>query len=255
MFDSKIMHLNAHAISGARGEDVDTKSRILATATRAFAARGFDAVTVRDITAAAGVNGAAINYHFGSKERLIVEVFRSVIGPIHRERIARLRSYLADISPQRPSIAEVVRMFVEPPIRAAHDRDSKGGTYHRFYILAYALRRPFVGRMLSELSDQVALEFIEALEEALPSISREEVCWRYDFMIGSLVHVLLDVDRRRLRRISGGVCDAADPERMLEQLTNFLVAGFGATTRSPQGAGRTLLPTSDKRVPRGRKQR
>lgn len=233
------MHLTAQA-TARRSEDIDTRGRILAAATKAFAQRGFDAVTVRDITAAAGVNGAAINYHFGSKERLIVEVFKSVVGPIHRERMDRLRRYLAEEAPSQPDIEQIVRAFVEPPIRAAYDPDREGGTYHRFYILAYAIRRPYAGRMLRDLSDQLAREFIGALEEALPSISREEVYWRYDFMIGSLVHILLDVDRHRLRRISGGICDTADPERMLEQLTNFLVAGF-------QGAAAPMLRRPRKR--------
>ena len=48
-----------------------TRERLLATAEELFATRGIDAVSVRDITEAAGANIAAVNYHFGSRRGLI----------------------------------------------------------------------------------------------------------------------------------------------------------------------------------------
>jgi len=53
-----------------------TRRRILEAAGPLFAAAGFDAVSVRDITRAAGTNVAAVNYHFRSKEDLYVETVR-----------------------------------------------------------------------------------------------------------------------------------------------------------------------------------
>lgn len=61
------------------GEQVpDTRTRILTAARAVFADKGRDA-TVREICAAAGVNGAAINYHFGSKEGMLAEVLKEVL--------------------------------------------------------------------------------------------------------------------------------------------------------------------------------
>ena len=54
---------------------MNTRDAILSTATRLFAARGLDGVSIRDICADAGVNVAAINYHFQGKDRLYQEVF------------------------------------------------------------------------------------------------------------------------------------------------------------------------------------
>ena len=53
-----------------------TKERILGAAEALFAQRGFDGASLRQLTAAAGVNLAAVNYHFGSKEKLVEQVFR-----------------------------------------------------------------------------------------------------------------------------------------------------------------------------------
>ncbi len=54
-----------------------TKERILDTAEVLFAQKGYQAVSVREITSAARCNLAAVNYHFGKKENLYLEVFRS----------------------------------------------------------------------------------------------------------------------------------------------------------------------------------
>jgi AcrR family transcriptional regulator len=53
-----------------------TKERILGAAETLFAQRGFDGASLRQLTSAAGVNLAAVNYHFGSKEKLVEQVFR-----------------------------------------------------------------------------------------------------------------------------------------------------------------------------------
>lgn len=64
-----------------------TRSLILKTAAEIFANEGFRGTTVRDIVDQAGVNLAAINYHFGSKEGLYREVMRNVLQDFHAEKI------------------------------------------------------------------------------------------------------------------------------------------------------------------------
>ncbi len=63
--------------------DAATKAAVLATAERLFAEQGLRAVSVRDITAAAGVNLASVNYHFGSKDALVFGAGQTT-APGHR---------------------------------------------------------------------------------------------------------------------------------------------------------------------------
>lgn len=65
--------------------DDDTRHRILLAAGAAFAERGLRATTVRDICESAGVNSAAVNYHFQAKENL----YREVIRHAHSEKVAK----------------------------------------------------------------------------------------------------------------------------------------------------------------------
>src|SRR6201990_2596544 len=68
-----------------------TRHAILDAAERLYADRGFADVTLRDIVAAANVNLAAVNYHFGSKDELIAELFVTRSLATHRERVDELK--------------------------------------------------------------------------------------------------------------------------------------------------------------------
>ena len=67
-----------------------TKQRILGAAEELFARHGFAGASLRQVTAAAQFNLAAVNYHFGSKENLINEVFRRRLDGLNAQRMTAL---------------------------------------------------------------------------------------------------------------------------------------------------------------------
>src|SRR5579862_2477676 len=89
----------------------DTKSRILDAAEKLFGHNGFDATSLRDITAEADVNLAAVNYHFQSKDSLIDAVILRRIEPINRRRLE-----LLDAAGAHPTVEQIVEAFVAPVV-------------------------------------------------------------------------------------------------------------------------------------------
>ena len=68
----------------------DTKEKILDTAERLIGERGYAATSLRHIIAQAGVNLAAVHYHFGSKEGLLDAVVERKAAPVNQARLAWL---------------------------------------------------------------------------------------------------------------------------------------------------------------------
>lgn len=206
-----------------------THGRILDSAITLFAERGFSEVTVRDIAEHAHANPAAISYYFGAKEHLIKEAIRSVIAPLNEQRLAALTALQSRGEPL--GLEDVVRAMVEPTVHACKSSGGPERHYDRVLVLTFALRQPFVDEVMAEQTDTVALRFVDALTKALPDIDRETLFWRYDFMIGALLHILLDSSRgHRLRRVSAGLTETSDPKAIIPQLVRFVAAGLKAPT-------------------------
>lgn len=60
--------------------EIDARTRLIHAAVQLFAEKGYDAVGIREIAQAAEVNSAAVSYHFGGKEALYLEAFRTVMS-------------------------------------------------------------------------------------------------------------------------------------------------------------------------------
>ncbi len=72
-----------------------SRERLLDAAERLFADRGYAAASVREITAAARCNVAAVNYYFGGKENLYREVFRRGLGDLRARRVKSIELTMA----------------------------------------------------------------------------------------------------------------------------------------------------------------
>jgi AcrR family transcriptional regulator len=216
-----------------------TKFRIIETATRLFAERGFDAVPLRDVAIEADVNGAAVNYHFGSKEELIREVYRRIFTSLNELRLRALDHAEVAAKGKHLAVSDIVRALVGPIVRFSHSEKNGGIYWVRLMFHAYGLQRGFVDQGIAQQVDHIAVRFVDALQGALPKVRREDLFWRFDFAIGSCQHILLDPRRdHRLKRLSDGECDTDDEERICEELIASIAASFGAPSLSKTGTPR-----------------
>ena len=101
-----------------------TRGAILSAAERLYADRGFADVTLRDIVAAADVNLAAVNYHFGSKDELIAELFVTRSLATNRERLNELKAAEA-LGGGRAGIDAILRALVGPTLRGCLGPDNE----------------------------------------------------------------------------------------------------------------------------------
>ncbi len=203
----------------------DTKDVILDAAEVLFAEYGYDATSLRDLTQEAGVNLAAVNYHFGGKEQLATAVLARRIGPINQERHRRL-----DALPPRPAVADVVRAFVEPAFPTATGcptgHVAPGRDFCRLMGRMMIDQPAFLRTFLAGQFHELGSRFAATLRRALPRCDRATTWWRLHFMAGAMAHTLHSADA--LAHLTGGLCDATDVDAVVEHLVAFTAAGLTA---------------------------
>ncbi|GHA74203.1 TetR/AcrR family transcriptional regulator [Cognatilysobacter bugurensis] len=196
-----------------------TKDRILGAAEELFAQFGFAGTSLRQVTSRADVNIAAVNYHFGSKENLVNEVFRRRMDEMSERRIAALKAAVE----QHPGELEpILAAFVEPALAMAQDRHG-GGAFVRVVARAYAEKNDRLRKFLSDHYGHVLREFAKAIAAVVPNLSKEELYWRLDFLAGALTYAMADFG---LIKRPSGVNEAAHRERAARELIRFAAAGF-----------------------------
>ncbi len=200
------------------------KAAVFGAAERLFALHGFQNVSVRDITAAAGVNLASVNYHFGSKDALLFEIFRRRTAELNRER-ARMLHEAAARHGGKPPVRDILEAYFAPPLRwASPDNDRRISV--QFIIRA---RSEGTADMREVLKNDVShlARFADALLAARPGLPKEDVYWRLHFVLG-MVHNNRFAEFDRLHHLSGGITREGDVEALLRRMLDFAEAGFSA---------------------------
>ena len=203
-----------------------TKTRILDAAERLFVEHGFEATSVRSLTSAAGVNLAAVNYHFGSKEELFQAVLTRRLDPMNQERIELLEKIERE-SPGRPlSCEKILFAMLIPALKLARDEKRGGKDFLRLVGRAYADPAPFIRHFLSAQYAGMIGRYKEAFSRALPQLSRQELTWRLHFVMGALSYTLAGTDTLKL--FAEATSTTNNDELLLQRLAPFLVAGLKA---------------------------
>ena len=206
----------------------DTRARILDAAERLFMAHGYDGTSMRQITGEAGVNLAAVNYHFGSKEALIQEVFRRRLNWLNEERMRALDEMEAAADGQALKPSQIVDAFFGTMIRMAEDEERGGVIFLR--LLGRTLTDPsdFIRAFLAHEYKTVVERYKEALFRSLPDVPKAEIVWRFHFMLGATSYAIAGTDALRL--VTDWGIEAEDSEdrldRLLPRLISFLIGGL-----------------------------
>ncbi|BFI96013.1 MAG: TetR/AcrR family transcriptional regulator [Rhodanobacter sp.] len=198
-----------------------TKERILGAAETLFAQRGFDGASLRQLTSAAGVNLAAVNYHFGSKEKLVEQVFRRRLDTLNAQRLAALAKVAGQPATR---LEDVLDAFIRPALELSHE--DEGSLFMRVLARAFAEHDDGLRKFLSENYGHVMRQFTAEFARLLPQLSKEELYWRIDLATGALTHAMsgFGIIQRK-----SGVSEGAHREQTVQHLIRFAAAGLRAT--------------------------
>jgi len=195
-----------------------TKERILRAAESLFARRGFDGASLRELTSAAGVNLAAVNYHFGSKEKLVEQIFRRRLDALNNSRLEALALVAGR---EETTVDDVLGAFIRPALDLSHDET--GSLFMRVLARAFAEHDDTLRQFLSENYGHVMRQFTAEFARLLPQLSKPELYWRIDLVSGALTHAMSGFGM--IQRKSG-VSEIAHREETAQHLIRFAVAGL-----------------------------
>lgn len=198
------------------------RQRLMDAAELLFAEHGWNAVSIRAIVTAAGVNLAALHYYFGSKEQLLAEIFAARAAPIAKERTRLLDAI--ERTGGVPSLEGILEAFLRPALTLDSFERFGGRTFTRLRARLASEPAAVSRRILANAFDQSSGAFLDALQRALPEVPRADIEWRFHFMLGAMVYTMADPGR--IQSLTGGRCDPGNAEDALAHMIPFLAAGF-----------------------------
>jgi AcrR family transcriptional regulator len=212
-----------------------TKDRILDCAEQLFSKQGFTGTSLRTIIKAAGVNTAAIHYHFGSREGLLEAVIARRAQPVNERRLEMLEALETRHADATPPVREVVEAFLMPAFQLLFRKS------HRHRQLAQLMSRAIMDSsaetrdVLRGIFGSVAARFMAAFGRAAPYVPADEIMWRFHFMLGSMAFFAAVPPAFEEHSRTGD----ADLAHLMERLIDFCTAGMAAPS-SKQVRGRRV---------------
>jgi AcrR family transcriptional regulator len=204
--------------------EVETRQKILDAAEVLFARDGFKATSLRTITSQAGVNVAAVNYYFRSKDQLIVELLSRAIRPLNQQRLELLDRVLHASHPAPGPVPAILEAMIRPCLEISFDPKRE----QIFLLLGRSISEE--GNLIKEIVQKewtpIATRFVQALQAALPKSSQEELFLKVHFIIGTLIHTACHRDDLHLLT---GKKVSLSFEEVLKRLIQFCSAGLSNT--------------------------
>ncbi len=214
-----------------------TKKRILDAAERLFADRGYASTSLRTITKAAGVNLAAVHYHYHSKDVLLDQVIDRRASEVNRMRLEMLDRFRREARGRPVTLEKIMEAFLAPAFHMLRTYPKIGQRFTRLMGRLHA-EGDLPHQIMRRRFGPIVKVFHDALQESLPKLPPGDLAWRTHFMIGAMAHTLRWGQQME---ITPGAGPLLIDEGLLPRLIAFLCAGFRV---APESAHRR--PSSQK---------
>lgn len=202
-------------------------------AERLFAESGLEGTSVREITRAAKANLGSVNYHFGTKDGLILAVFSRRLKPINERRLAILDDLEAAAGSGPLSLEGVLESFLRPMIEQSDSGLEDGQSFSRLMSRVFQEPNPQVTQLVYDQFGVLVKRMSAALRRAVPGLAPEEVFWRICFLFGAANHAIDTWSRFDANPFTHipGIPPAKPLERecLLQRLIGYAAGGIRAT--------------------------
>ncbi len=170
---------------------LSTKERILNTTEQLISEKGFSCISLRTISTHAKTNLAAVNYHFGNKEKLIEMMLERRLDNLFQLRTSMLDQLQSD-SNNHQNLKEILEAFISPALIMSNDNHQGGKRFMQVLARAYAEKSDYLHGLLSKRYAEVIKRFATAIQAATPHLNEKIVFWRFHFIMGALTYVMAD---------------------------------------------------------------
>jgi AcrR family transcriptional regulator len=205
----------------------DTKERVLRAAELIFGRHGYAGTTLRAVTAEAEVNLASANYHFGSKEALVMEMLRQRVAPINEERLRLLEGSKQKAKGGPIPLEEILEALILPLGGAARGPDGPDLSFLQLVGRAFSEPAEFLRRVHETFFRELAEVFMREIRRSCPQATEQDLWWNLHFAINAMLGSLSQC--HRAEAMSNGICQATELDDMLKRLVTFLANGFQTT--------------------------
>lgn len=180
-------------------------------------------VTVRSIVALAGTNVSAVNYHFGSLERLIFSVAQRAYLQLNAERLALLQAAVQRARPDPAPAGDLIAALIGPSIRWSLDPKSNYPILRHMTSIAQASHHPEIFRPMIEDVEH-HLVFIPHFRRIAPWLTDVEIGFRISCLLG--VRSQLTRNRARTEELTDHAMDLGDAEALIAHVVAATEAMF-----------------------------
>ena len=183
-------------------------------------------MSLRSITKVAGVNLAAVNYHFSDKETLYREVVMRRIRPLSTLQLSLLAESCARFGTTPPPLDQIIDMMARPLFDLYRTSGPGGRSFVQ--ILSRSLTQPpgTFTQLITNEYNPVLVRFGQLIRRHTPRLSPEEFLWRLSFVVGAMHHTLATL--HQMSALTSGICHNDDYDGSLSHFIAHAMTIFRA---------------------------
>ncbi len=194
----------------------DARDRLLDAAEALFCEKGFEGVSVRELTATAGCNLAAVNYYFGGKDKLYAEMFRRQFEMMIQRNLEIIERVM---SQPDVSLEVLLRAVMEPVIRRVIENET-GGKVMRLLVREILNRRIDRETLAADMKGRLFDRLGQAILQLVPEIDSDKILLVVLSFDGAILHPFLFMDFYQENMPGLSIDD------LLDHMVRFVAAGI-----------------------------